>query len=334
VAVRWTVVILSAAGLAAIVGLVGSHLWTSPASVTAIRGEVAKVTWGESEEVAGGDRLIPFRVTSTTGISVRGLLRLGPLPAGEAGSLDDSRGGSPSHQYLYLILGGLVTGANAARLVDLPDGSALAALDYPYAGPFRFASAWQALSKLPAMITAARSTPAAVSLGVRALADHPELAGASTTLIGASFGSPFVILAAPETRCDRIALLHGFADVGFMLERAIAGASWPAPARWGLGRLARALARPYEPADHLERLPPEMPLLLVNSFEDELVPRPCIESLHRAAGSRATIHVIEGGHVRPDREERISELVALVLAWAADTRHAPPAGPDASRSLR
>lgn len=296
--------------------------------MTAIRGELARVTWGETEEVGRGDRLIPFQATSTTGISVRGLLRLGPKPAARARG--DSGSVRPSHRHLYLILGGLVTGANAARLVDLPDASALAALDYPYEGPFRFDAARQALAKLPAMIAAARSTPAAVSLAVHGLAEHPELALTSTTLIGASFGSPFVILAAPETPCDRIALLHGFADVGFMLERAIGGASWPAPARWGVARLASFLARSFEPSDHLGRLPPEMPLLLVNSFDDELVPRPCIESLHRAAGSRATIHVIEGGHVRPDREERISELVALVLAWAEDTA---PEGPDAGHSL-
>lgn len=54
----------------------------------------------------------------------------------------------------------------------------------------------------------------------------------------------------------------------------------------------------------------------MNDFDDHLVPRPCIEALHRAAPPATTFHLVESGHVRPGNGELIAEMTELVFAWS------------------
>ncbi len=193
----------------------------------------------------------------------------------------------------------------------------MAALDYPYEGSRNLGRASTAFASLPALARAARVTPASLSLAGLAMTKHRALAGARVTLVGASFGGPFTILAAAAER-DRYAgtaLLYTFARLDLLLAKVLAGARWPRPARALAHRLLSGLASPYEPERHLPRLA-GMPLFILNDMEDPLIPRASIEALHAAAPSGATIERISGGHVRPDAPELITDLVARVIAWS------------------
>jgi len=100
-----------------------------------------------------------------------------------------------------------------------------------------------------------------------------------------------------------------------MLDHAFGRLEWPPPLRQGAAVLASRLVHHLEPALHLERLE-AMPVLLVNDFDDHLVPRPCIEALRRAAPAATTFHLVESGHVRPGNAELIAEMTELVFAWS------------------
>ena len=60
-----------------------------------------------------------------------------------------------------------------------------------------------------------------------------------------------------------------------------------------------------------------VPLLILNDMDDALVPRATISALHAAAPPGARIETVTGGHVRPDADRLIAELVARVIAWSA-----------------
>ncbi len=79
--------------------------------------------------------------------------------------------------------------------------------------------------------------------------------------------------------------------------------------------LASHLVQDFEPARNLGRLE-ATPVLLVNDLDDHLVPRACVEALHRAAPPGATVHIVKTGHVRPKKAELIAELTQLVFAWS------------------
>jgi pimeloyl-ACP methyl ester carboxylesterase len=191
------------------------------------------------------------------------------------------------------------------------------ALDYPYHGSRELGRWDRALANMPAMAAAAQVTAASLSLAGLALRSHPALAHADVTLVGASFGGPFSILAAAaeRERYRGLALLYAFARLDLVLGQLLARAHWAPPARAFAHWILARLVRPYEPVDHLPRLA-GMPLLILNDLEDAIVPRASIEALHAAAPPGARIEMIAGGHVRPDADQLIAELVARVIAWS------------------
>jgi pimeloyl-ACP methyl ester carboxylesterase len=299
-----------------------------PSAVAAVRGELASVEWGEEEggaELAraegsagsatgerstgplGEARIVSFRARSRRGVEANGLCKWQPRV---------SPGGIPV-EHLFLMLAGQATGARAVRLLDLPAGNAVAALDYPYRGSRALGRLDRALANVPAMAAAARVTPASLSLAGLALRTHPVLAAADLTLVGASFGGPFAILAAAaeRERYRGLALLYTFARLDLVLDHVLAGARWGRPARAFAHRLLARLVQPYEPVDHLPRLA-GMPLLILNDMDDALVPQAAIPALHAAAPPGARIETVTGGHVRPDADQLIADLVARVIAWA------------------
>jgi len=289
-----------------------------PAEVTAVRGELARVAWGEEERVPGSQAgteatILPFRAESTRGVDAQGLCKWQPSAAGAVGPTAEAA----AIDHLFLMLAGQGTGARAVRLLDLPPGHAVVALDYPYHGS-RALGRWdRALANMPAMAAAARVTAASLSLAGLALRTHPALAHADVTLVGASFGGPFSILAAAaeRERYRGLALLYAFARLDLVLGQLLARAHWAPPARAFAHWILARQVQPYEPVDHLPRLA-GMSLLILNDMEDAIVPRASIEALHAAAPPGARIEMIAGGHVRPDADQLIAELVARVIAWS------------------
>ena len=278
--------------------------WLHARDFLAVRGDLEGVQWGK-EEVSDGARVVPFQAWSGTGLHVTGLLR---LPA------DTTAAHKPLT--VSLIIGGHRTGAKAARLVNPPLGHAVAAIDYPYRGPSRWRKRTDFLLHGPAIFGALRTTGPALSLTAEALAEHPLLRESRILLVGASLGVPFAVqAAAADPRYAGLVLLYGFADLEHMFEHALARLEWPVPLRAGAVALASHLAQGFEPARHLGGLE-ATPVLLVNDLDDHLVPRQCVEALHRAAPPGATVHLVKTGHVRPKKAELIAELTQLVFTWS------------------
>jgi dienelactone hydrolase len=319
---RFALAALACALVLGAVGLAAFHSWLHAGDFLALRGALEAVTWGEPEACESG-WVVPFAASSASGLEVTGLLRLPPdVAASEA-------------REVALVLGGLRIGARAACLIDPPPGRAVAAIDYPYRGPVSWRSPIEFLRHLPALLGALRTTGPAISLAASALAEHPALGGARAVLVGASLGVPFVVrAAAAEPRYAAVALLYGFADLEPLLEHSFRRLEWPGPVCRGAAGIAYRLVHHLDPALHLGRLD-TVPVLLVNTPDDHLVPAPCIEALHRAAPVTATIRMVDGGHVLSRNPALVAKMTDLVFAWVDEFASAPAEGePEDGEPLR
>lgn len=276
------------------------------------RGTLAAVELGDST-VEDGHVLQPARVRSTSGLTVELLVK---RPAS----------GVPGP--LVLILGGHNTGSKAATLIPDTRGYVVAALAYPYDGPHRI-KGLQVLRWAPRIRAAMLDTPPAIELAMDWLLAQPWTDASRVEGVGASLGVPFMtVAAARDARIGRLWAVQGGADSRALLEHN-AARYLPGP----LLPLGAALADILVAGPHLTperwigRVAPR-PVVLVNSTEDERIPRAQVEQLYAAAREPRDSVWLAGMHVMRGRPEVVRQLVTTVL----ERMEAAPLGPRAAEA--
>ena len=261
------------------------------------RGQVASVE-RDSQTVEDGHRLEQVTVRSTSGMTVQMLIKR---------PLEDT----PTP--LVVILGGHVTGRDAARLIPDTQGRVVVALSYPYDGPHRM-KGLEVLRWAPDIRQALLDTPPAIHLSLDWLLQQPWVNAGEVHGIGASLGTPFMVVAAAlDQRITHLWSVHGAgrsrallahnakANVpttlaplaGFLADIIVAG-PWLTPEKW----VAQVAPRPF---------------IMLNALDDEKLPRADIEALYMAAGQPKSITWFPGGHVLRSRPEVVRGLVTTVL---------------------
>lgn len=261
------------------------------------RGTLATVQ-PEATRTDSGHVLQAVRLRSTSGLGVELLVK---RPAS----------GIPGP--LVLILGGHNTGMQAATLIPDTHGYVVAALAYPYEGPHRI-KGLEVLRWAPDIRQAMLDTPPAIQLAMDWLLAQPWVDARRVEGVGASLGAPFMtVAAATDPRIGRLWLVQGGADSRALLahnaRKYLPGALNPVGAT-----LADILvAGPYlSPERWIGRVAPR-PVVLVNSTEDERIPRPQVEQLYAAAGEPRAMVWLPGRHVMRRRPEVVRQLVTTVL---------------------
>jgi pimeloyl-ACP methyl ester carboxylesterase len=211
------------------------------------------------------------------------------------------------------MLGGLRTGPRAALLLPPDAPVAALAVDWPW-NESRTLAGWQVVARLPAIREAVLRSPGVLALGAEAVAGAPDVDASRIVLLGASLGVPPALAALRLTRApDALVLIDGAADLRALLAAGLARERCPpwlvAPA----AALAFRLVRPLEPALNAEAAA-NLPVLVMNSDADPLLPRATIARLHDAL-PRADIRVRRGGHLSPRRLDVIAALATEVDEW-------------------
>ena len=233
-----------------------------------------------------------------------------PLSRGKDGS-----GGRP----LLLILGGYRTGEQAAMLVEDTRGTVVAAMAYPYDGPLDM-EGLAALRHVPRIRRALLDTPPAVQLALDHLLSRSDVDPTRVELVGVSFGAFFApVAAALDRRVTKLWLIHGAGRPYTLFEYGLR--------RFVPYRAPRALVAAV--ANILAsgpRLAPELwvpqvaprPVIMINAWDDERLPREAVEALHASAREPKEQIWLTGQHVQPNRQEVVRQLVDVVLSRAAE----------------
>ncbi|MBM3320505.1 MAG: alpha/beta hydrolase [Candidatus Eisenbacteria bacterium] len=210
-----------------------------------------------------------------------------------------------------LLIGGIGTGENAARLVVPFPGAEIYSFEYPLAARLPRGDALSKAASIPSLIKGTAESLVSFGLAKRAIFSRGD--GASNVLIGVSLGVPFAAaLASIGEKPDAVALLYGGGDIGPIIARALP--SGPFTLRALAGRtLGRLLAR-LDPARTAGGIAPA-PLLLVSAEDDPRIPAASVRALHDAARDPKTVVLLGGGHVLPEKEALLEELVREVVAW-------------------
>lgn len=262
------------------------------------KGRVVAVEVGPPAEV-DGLILTDFRITSTTGLVVRGRLRV-PSDA----TADDPRP-------LVVLLGGIERGGHAIDLIPPGLPHVGAALWYPEALGAKDAA--DALTNLDRLTDVALDIPASILLALDHLVELSVVDPARVAVVGASFGGFFApAAAASDLRIANVGLLYAGGDLAGLLAAHLEEEVPPAAAMLGAEMAALRLQR-LEPTRYMSHIAPR-PVLLVNGRDDDLVVRESAEALIRAARPPKDVVWLPTGHLDPDNEAFLQELVDTALS--------------------
>ncbi len=274
--------------------------WWLPADpLRALRARAPALVRVVREPIPGSSAGVErWRLISAAGDTATALWR--PAPRG---TLDP---------WTVVLMGGLQTGDRAVLL--LPEGPFHAlAVDWPWSGPRRL-SPWRFLLEAGAIRAAVLRTPGVLARGVEAVARAPEVDARRIALLGASLGAPPALAALRLTpRPAALVLVDGAADLRALMAAGLARLGVPSPLASPLAALGARFVRPLEPSLHL-RAAARLPVLLVNSEQDELLPARAVRELH-AGLPRADTLWRPGAHVRPGQAREIAAMTAEVTAW-------------------
>lgn len=223
---------------------------------------------------------------------------------------------------VVVVLGGHVTGAEAARLVGETPGVMVTAVSYPFSGDPR-PSKGTFLRDIPRIRGAFLDTPPALMLALDYLLARPDVDPARVEGVGVSLGAPFITIAgALDTRFMRVWAIHGsggsYAPLEANLRRMIAFAPVRVLAA-GVANLIIAGPR-LAPERWVSRIAPRA-FIMVNATEDERLPRSAVDALYRRAAHPKEQIWMSGGHVHGDAPtiQRLVEIVfRRVIASSGD----------------
>lgn len=316
---------LTAAGLAATVGLIGGLAilaWRDPTPrFLERRSHLTTVREGTAELIEGYS-IRSVHLAAASGLAVDLLLKqpVAPPSLAVGGASAPNRTAETPHTMtvaekrpLVLLLGGHNTGRDAARLIPETRGAIVAALNYPYRGEHRV-KGLKVLQYVPAIRDAVLDTPPAVMLALDYLLSRPDADSLRVEAIGVSLGAPFVVIAgALDHRITRVWSIDGSGGSYGPLELNLRRSIPFTPVRAAVAGLATILISGprLAPEQWVGRITPR-PFVMINAREDERMPRPLIDRLYATANQPKSIIWVPGGHVRP-RPEIVRPLMDTVL---------------------
>lgn len=223
-----------------------------------------------------------------------------------------------------ILFGGFETGAQAIQMFDPEVPVAMLTFEYPYTPPRKLTFP-ASLKHLPEAKQAIHTTIEGIENLVQWVRSQEHYDAQKIVLVGASFGAPFVSIAAgnkPEVRA--LILAHGFANVPHVVSTRLAQALEQQYGLAGnyLGQLVGRLLCWYGEIPSVEaalqKMHKEQSLLVLTAENDDLIPMEGITALHKAvAGSKArwTEKKFPGGHMRPGDDATVMQLLGESLAW-------------------
>jgi hypothetical protein len=282
-------------------GIITAYLLRDPLPRFAARRSALAEVRTSPSTVENGYLYSPARVVATSGLAVDLVVRR---------AVEDSGRTLP----LAVIVGGHLTGREAARMLGDTHGGVVAAVSYPFDGDVR-PSAATFLREIPKIRGAFLDTPPALMLTLDYLLRLPGVDTTHVEGIGVSLGAPFVVVAgALDPRFTRVWAIHGsggsYAPLELNMRRTIPFA----PARVAAAAIANVIidGPRLDPSRWVGRIAPRT-FMMINALADERMPRAQVDELFRGAHDPKEQIWMSGGHVHGDTET-ITRLVRIVMS--------------------
>lgn len=215
---------------------------------------------------------------------------------------------------LFVLLGGHMSGKESASLIADPRRYIVASMSYPFDGNERVTGV-AVVAEVPAIRRTIFDTPPAVMLALDHLLTMPDVDTTRVELVGASFGVPFAaVIGAIDRRVRRVWLVQGGANPRTLIYAGLRDEIGFVPARRAVAALADLLASGprFAPERWVGRIAPR-PVVMINTVDDERIPRGTAEALHAAAREPREVVWLPGMHVQPNRPDVLSALVNAVF---------------------
>lgn len=230
---------------------------------------------------------------------------------------------SPGRLPAVIVLGGFQRGAAALDLLPPVPDAMLVGLDYPARLPRRIA---------PSQVRAtARELEAGIGTMIQALGAlhaallrRPDVDAERISIVGASLGSPFAVIAAQRYGYRGVVLAHGFADLPRTIRHQFARRWEPrlGPVGGGLAWLAQHLigwlVELPEPERYAAQLRADQRVFVVTAASDEFIPAASSQALVdalRRSQAEVTVVQMPGTHMRGRNPEAIARLFELSTRW-------------------
>lgn len=262
------------------------------------RSVIASIVPGPTS-IEGGYALTPTRLLATSGLAVELVVRRAVADSGR-------------QLPLAIILGGALTGREAARLVGDTRGIVVAAISYPFTGDPR-PDGPTFLREVPKIRAAFLDTPPAIMLALDYLLHLPGVDTSRVEAIGVSLGAPFVCIAgALDGRITRVWAIHGSGGSYQPLEVNMRRTIRFTPLRMVAAVVANVIISGprLDPVRWVGRIAPRS-FVMVNATDDERLPRSAVDALYQAAREPKEQVWMTGAHVHGD-SATINRLVGIV----------------------
>lgn len=226
-------------------------------------------------------------------------------------------------QPVVMLFGGFRGAATVLDAVpaDLP--LIAVSFDYPFDPPRRFRFP-QSFGDLPALGRGIDETFEGIAKLTTVLRARDDVDASRMTIVGASLGAPFAVIAADQLALPGVVVVHGFGELRRVIAHQLIRkwepryGTWTRAPAWGLANaLAWGFGLPV-PERHAAALHINQRALMIVAEEDELIPRAATEALWIALqDSQAQVERGEhpGPHLQGSDDPRIAELVATALEW-------------------
>ncbi len=222
-----------------------------------------------------------------------------------------------------MLFGGFRGASTVLDAVPADLALVAASFDYPFDPPRDFEFP-QGFAQLPALSRGIDETFEGIRRLTAQLRTRPDVDPQRITIVGASLGAPFAVVAAAELGLPGLVVVHGFGDLPGVIAQQFIHALEPRYGSWVRGpsrAFAELLVWAYKlpsPEHHALRLQAQQRVLMIAAADDERVPPSASEVLW--SGLQASAAAVEridepGAHLRGDDDPRIARFVRQATDW-------------------
>ncbi|MCI0698721.1 alpha/beta hydrolase [candidate division KSB1 bacterium] len=205
-----------------------------------------------------------------------------------------------------VILGGVDIGKETLQYVGAPGEVIVVALGYPY-DLSRVTGWWAGIREAGKMREAAFRTVAGALLVNDFLRQQENVDTNRVTLVGYSFGAPFVpAVMHLDPRYKVAAFLYGGGRINKLVGHNLDSGFRPFDRL--LGEAVGLLLAPIEPHRHIKYISPR-PLIMIQGKHDEFMPPSLAQELFARAGEPKELIWLETEHMMPWKKEVIDQVV-------------------------